>query len=1142
MANATFQTIPTGSQFSQQIVAANGDPEDQNDFQVLISFNENVTGLTLDDFTLTTVLESGRNADRSSRSSILTLTGENSVYLLTLRPPAPLTNRIYWDGNNIGGSMIMTLTLRANAVDQGNPVARTTIRVSLRFPDADAETPTRLFSHSNTNRKGITVTPNEIVVAYITGFSTKFHRRSHTGTFLGTRDVGREYGEGLDYINGDYLLRGRNNVGVKRLRGSDLSEVRGYNFGQETTTFVHTRLGILLAGVRARSAFLVQPYDSLDSLSAQPSVYSRLAQSGSVAHQDDLLYTQAHLYEITEDAEISHVKELNIGLSTRHRAIYGDRWFGLTASEVHFLDIRKYRPVARNTKTTIYPVFATAGDTIDLKQFSPDAERIVFDVGYNKPSFLSINGRNELVTTAAAETCVVKLKAINRIDATETGSFGFYLIIRQVSVAPVWRDVSELTMRAGSRYDLFQLVPDADAIEFRTGRTRLAGSKLSNGIFTVGSVGGVVYFTARTGNSVSHIEITIHVVPGIGVGNPADVSGYRIEIAGIDVTSDSVGFPSVSETLDPVVINEYRVNEASIVLRNEKGKYNSEIANNFWDMHRLNPGGFQNSVNIWTQHSDGTERLLFLGVVNESFESISEATFRVNCVDISSRLRKALVRDFGTLQKLDALRKASDEDSYEGTYVPEASLVPMQVGTGRARSDRTDLNISQLALPSEGPAPENTGYMTPTSFLTAGGFMETNPLLQFKTEHQSEDVRFLINQLAINKKVYNTEIDIPGVEVTEPFLLNRGSVAFSVEPTRTTRVPVDWVHDPTNGRLLILLSNVEQHISDLLVQYDIQTDAYRVLHTFAKGVAVHRIERRAAPNYYILISDGISQDGSKPTQQKTSHSTAFTWDSAAHGSNIRIQHYNTETRTLTDAVRRNNTFPPQLGIHYSVGFENSIYVDEFEGITPFYRGAFKWVGSHLYYRYAKTAEFGVARVNASGTTERLLRETNVSRWNHLNFAFDVTSTGTVYFVKARGGATGSRLIIERRVSDGTVTTVLNDNKALSALRILDADGGAYLGCYEALFHNNFLYMLVPIQRVDRDDSTTPVTYSRSRSKAAGMVLYRCNVTAANPTLTRIDKWDFVSRAGCNLTVHAGRVHFSEHSPALNRFKPINPDL
>ena len=1239
MANATFQTIPTGSQFSQSIGA--DDPEDLNDFSVLVIFNENVTGLTLDDFTLTAALENVTRADYSDSVQLLTLAGENSVYLLKIRPPAPQS--IYYWGRSTAHrqhSVILTLTLRANAVDQRNPVQRTRIRVSKRFPDADAETPTRLFSHSLQRATGLTATPNEIVIKH----AQQLHRYSHTGTFLGTRDLGREYGEGLDYINGDYLLRGKNNVGIKRIRGSDFAEVRGYNFVQETTRFIHTRLGVLLVATRSAN-FLVQPYDSRDHPSDAPIEYSRLPDSGAIAHQNDFLYTEDHLYVINENDEISHVKSLNTGLSTRTRAIYQDRWFGLTSAEVHSVDIRKYRPVAINTKTTIYPVFADAGDRIDLKQFSPDAERIVFDVGYNKPPFLSINSRNELVTTAAAETCVVKLKAINRIDATETGRFGFYLIIRQAR-SPVWRDVSELTMRAGSRYDLFQLVSDATSIEFRAGAgfPRPAGSRLSNGVFTVGSVGGDTHFTARNGTGVSHIEITIDVVQGIGGGNPAhsaEVFRYRVEIAGRDVTPDLLGFPSVSETLDPVVINEYRVNEASIDLRNEQGKYNNATPGNFWETHGLNAGGFQNTVKIYTEHQDSRgnwiENLLFSGVINESFEPMGKATFKLNCVDISSRLRKARVQDFGTLEKWDALRKESDEDTYEGTYLPERTLVPMQVGTGEARSDRTDLDISRLELPSEGLAPENTGYMTPTAFRTAGGFLEENPVLRFKTAHRSEDVRFLMNQLAINKEVYNIEVDIPGVEVADPFLLSRGSVAFSVEPTRTTRLPVDWVHDATNDRLLILLSNPEQHISDLLVQYDMDTDAYRVLHTFDKGVAVHRIARRSATHFYILISDTSSQDGSKPpgSQRKTSDGQSFRWDAAAHGSNIRIHHYNAATRTLTEHVGRNNNFPPQLGIHYYVGFENGIYTDEFEGIAPLYRGAFKWVGSHLYYRYAKAGEFGVARVNASGTTERLLRDTAVGKWNHLNFAFDVTSTGTVYMAscesvdalkvaegrgagglidgtvlnnlsslkrptrlkivtggylatlgtiisvaitgtdadgktftngsyrgtvqgaytqekyqtitsvrtRSRYHTTGTyeiftdfgdlyNLVIKRRTSNGTITTLLSET--------LDIDSNkVFLGVHETLFHNNQLYLLVVEAHLNTDNTDTLFVDVRT---SATMALYRCNVTAANPTLTRIDTWDFVSRGACNLTVHAGRVHFSEHSPAQTLFKPINPDL
>ena len=64
----------------------------------------------------------------------------------------------------------------------------------------------------------------------------------------------------------------------------------------------------------------------------------------------------------------------------------------------------------------------------------------------------------------------------------------------------------------------------------------------------------------------------------------------------------------------------------------------------------------------------------------------------------------------------------------------------------------------------------------------------------------------------------------------------------------------------------------------------------------------------------------------------------------------------------------------------------------------------------------------------------------------------------------------------------------------------------------------------------------------SRSKSAGMALYRCNVNAQNPSLTLIETYDFVTRGACNLTIHDGAVHFMEHTPSATKFKPINPDL
>ena len=730
-----------------------------------------------------------------------------------------------------------------------------------------------------------------------------------------------------------------------------------------------------------------------------------------------------------------------------------------------------------------------------------------------------------------------------------------------------------------------------------------------------------------------------------GVGaNTSDVSGYRVEIAGIDVTTDVLEFPSVSETLDPVVINEYRVNEASITLRNKGGKYSSDIAGNFWETNGLNGGGFQNGVKIYTESLDGSENLLFSGVINESFEPIGDVTFKMNCTDISARLRKALVQSFGTLEKWDALRKQSDEDSYAGVYVPDPGLGQMQVGTGVARSDRTDLAISRLELPSEGPAAANTGYMTPTEFRTAGGFLEQNPLLRFMAEHLSEDVRFLVNQLSVNKGIYNTEIDIPGVEVDNPFLLNRGSVALSVEPTRTTRLPVDWVYDGQGGqgRILVLLSNPERHISDLLVQYDVEADSYRVLHTFDKDISVHRIERRNSTNYYIFTSKPISQNRGALQLPRPNDATGYAFDAIAEGSEIKIYHcgLGNPTPTLTAIVAEDDTYPPQLGIHYWAGFENGLLVDEFEGIVPDYRGAFKWYRGNLYYKYAKESEFGVARVNASGTTTQMIDQTTLNHHNHLNFAFDMdTSTGDLYCVYAtdhnydsasdlRDNLSASEVAVRIRIDvwrvivsrgdeigvEGTDVsgsplseridvsqfagtdrkfTVFTTNRFGSYTRLDTSDLGkynvtrisvssietaaltikrrasngsestlfietkdygigdpeqAFLGCHEALFHNNNLYMICPLQHVNYDENAAAtstrraIQYTRSREKSAGAVLYRCDVTAGTPELEVIETYPFVQLGACNLTVHNGNVHYVEQPRAAMVFKPINPDL
>ena len=1062
--------IPIGSQYVQSI--GSNDPDDLNDFDVYILADENVE-LEQSDLSV------------SSGSSIVAFEGQNAVHKVTVRPP------------ETAGTV--TLTIAQNAVPQGNPQTSKTIRVSTYFPDDDAEVPSTLFSHSYTAH-GIAVTPTEIILSTGDTLASKsigsstvtLYFLSHDGTELRTVSRDSTRSGFLDYFNNSLIIHTTADNFGRSYSLPDLS-LRG-QFG--ANILLHTSLGFLSNTLRYTTStatrvtsrdFTLTPYDGSGTQDLTRSVgfFTAAYQGGLLFSMNpsrvpntrygSVNFQRSHatfdLLEIPDADNITRHGQLNILADGENYdcAIYGNTLYILSDDSVDTLDIRKYRPLAQNTKSRIDVQFATEGDTIDLTQFCPDAERIVFDVGFDRsPSFLSINSSNRLAVGSVQNdtTVLVKLRGINRIDSE---SFAFYLVILKAR-DPVWRDVSELTMAAGSRYDLFQLV-DADSIAFRSGRSRLAGSSLSNGIFTVGTVGGVSHFTARKGSRSSHIEIQMDVIQASDPSNFSDIFRHRVEIAGIDVTADVKEFPSVTKSLDIDTLNEYLVNEISLTLRSndQNGfKYNSGISGNFWESNNLNPGGFQASVKVYIESLvDGSwvSSLLFSGIILEPKASIPNAEITLVGVDISSQLENARVQNFGTLEKWDTFRQQSDEATYERVYVPEASLLSIQPETITAWADRTKLTLSRLQLPSEGTVPEHTAHATPSDLRLPSGYLGELPVANFKSAHRAEDVLFLIQQLALTSSVYNTEIDIPDVHVEKPFILNHGSIAFSVEKTRTTRLPVDWVHDPTNNRLLILLSNPEAHIADQLVQYNINSDSYRVLHTFDKDTAVHRIERRNATNYYILASSKIAQDRSARQLLRQTDATGYAYDSLAEGSKIKIYHYNASTNTLMGHVAENNARPPQLCIHYWVGFENPLYADEFEGIVPSPYSAFKVYNSHLYYRYATSSEFGVARVNSGGTTEEMIDQAKGEYWNHVNFAFDLNTSGNIFFVYATGDADDSSLIIKRRTSGGTESTILTDTKALAALTDLDGLGGAYLGAHECLFHNNSLYILAPIQRL-----------------------------------------------------------------------------
>ena len=1109
--------IPIGSQLTSTIDKSVDPPEpdDKNDFKVRINLDGNGTGLTLSNLSV-------------SDGSIVSVDGSHSVWEATVRPPETAVDAL-------------TLTVEADAFSEGNTETTKDIRVSTEFPDDDAELPTELFTHAASTASGIAVTPTRILVASGTAnpVNTTVRKYDFSGTEItGERIQSTDFRTGkIDYINGDLLHDGGNASGTVIITGrynlDDFSEIESYPASQQRTYYAHARLGFIGRDINDQ-AFFSLPYGTTDAADVVKYDETPSTLRGGWTVQGDIIYMAgdgwAFGYAETIEDTIEFRNYINIGRPTgvtgspADISIYRDTLYTVRLDTVYSIDIRPYRPMAQNTKTTIYTVFATNGDTIPLKDYCPDAHTLTFGLGFDKPDWLTINASDELeiASDAVTETTpvLVKLTGINYIDSAD---FEFYLVV-EVATAPVWRDVESLTMRAGSSYDLHQIV-DADSIAFKSGQTQPTGATLSDGIFTIDTTGGTAYFTATKGTLTTDFQVNIVVVQMPDPDNFSDVFNYRVMIAGIDVSDDLFELPEVTQSLDVILLNEYQVGEVSLTLSSDNTndyQYNDGVANNFWESNSLNAAGFQEPIEVFVDSDvNGTviPHLLFSGVILENVADLEQTSVQLTCVDASLSLSNTTVEAFGTLEKWDALRQQSDEATNVGVYIPETSLSPMQTQGASAWSNRTGLTLRDLALPSEGPPINNAGYLTGSAFETSGGFLANRPLLKFLAQHRSETVPFLIDQIALNQSVHNAEVDLPAQTLDDPYVLNRGSVSYSIEDSRVTRRLTDWVYDPTNERVLMILGQPEGHIADILVQYDVERDSYRTLYTFDKDVKAHRIARRTTTDYYILTSSAITQDRSAATLPRTSDSTGYAYDSVAEGSVIDIRHYHADTAVLNvSPAAAGADLQPQLGIHYHVGFENRLYIDEFEGICSEYRGAFKSLGTDVYYRYATDQRFGIARLLNNGSTRQIVSETDFNYHNWLNFGFDMLSNGTVYFVYATGTPTASTLTIKSVIS-GTEATVFTDTQDLADLTHLDDNGGAYLGCYEALFYDDNLYFFAPIQRVDVDGSDV----TRSQVNAAGLVLFSCDVTAGTPTLTVVDKWDFVTHSACNLTVHDGAM-------------------
>ena len=691
----------------------------------------------------------------------------------------------------------------------------------------------------------------------------------------------------------------------------------------------------------------------------------------------------------------------------------------------------------------LYPIFARNGETLDLRAIL-SGTTFAFRSSFVSPSWLTLSSDTHLVIAADA------VSEITPVVVKLNDDLSFYLVVMP-SVAPTTRfDGDTLAMLPNSTFDMFSIVENVDSITLQSGPT---GSSISNGVLTVGTVGGTAALVATNAAGTTQFSIVIDVVADADVS--LDTFRYSIEIAGIDVSGDFLGIPTISESLDAIRIDEYRVNNAEVVLSDDAGKYNSDVSGNFWEQNNLNENGYNESIKIYKEtvvNGVRTRYLQFSGFITQTTIDIQNITISLSCVDDSSVFRNQNVGDAASSEKWDVLTQDTLTRSIGGItyttvtgysgrlaqYHPHEDLLPMHIEDVSAWIDSTPLEIQTTFIPDVGELEPNIAQITPAVLRKQGSIFE-NILTRFKTPGTHRDIAQIIKKLVLKAGLYQVDIDVDRPTLETPYILNRGNMPLRIENTRPLRTAVDWEYNATDDTLMILMASDSPYIKDWLVRYNIKDDTYKILHAFESGLNPIRIARLNNTTYYLLISETFSSQ--------------FTSDDQ----NIlgAIYQYATDTETLTERVPTTDDDSP---------LPTTLYRDaNGQRVRKNIKSTFKCIGNTLYY----AANQGVCRLGTSGAPQNL-GGLPINQRGRNFVGFDINDDGDIYTLNATqftaGFDEGSQqlyrweLRIDRKLSSETSFSTLYTFSPRSSPIALTQLYSAYLS-YELLIHGNSLYIL-----------------------------------------------------------------------------------
>ena len=461
-----------------------------------------------------------------------------------------------------------------------------------------------------------------------------------------------------------------------------------------------------------------------------------------------------------------------------------------------------------------------------------------------------------------------------------------------------------------------------------------------------------------------------------------------VKIHDQDVTDDLASVDDIARGIDYPNLTEFRVAEASFLIRDIHGDFSPNNRSNFFTRNGGRRTGRNSPIEIEAGFIvDGTPHTetVFKGTIIRLVQDASGATVKVVCTDNFGDIRQKAIADFG-IPRHFMLTEDLEQTGENGFYQIMDAILPAADGSVRLATRVGEEIVPVNKLKTEGTLSPRNFIIDDKGVRTEGGHIVNRgigyPQLKMKSPYRYRHILDVITDILNHAGITKSDIAIPERDVDSHFSSN-GRVGYDLIGNIGSGNPVTWngyvtdfLYDAGKWYFLYNKHRANPNGFSQVITYDNRTRTYIKLHDFASATEVWKFTK-SGNSLYILATTGGNYDAN---------------ESSCESQIIQLDITNT---TETVFVAHTASLQPQLA-HYYAGV-GSVYHKPDSRRPLIYRE-----NDGLYYAYVNSANstFGIAKATAQNTATAIITINQDTEGNHAGITFWIDTDGVL-----KGGTT-----------------------------------------------------------------------------------------------------------------------------------------